>query len=293
MSKTEILYLNGEWMPIGEGRVSAEDRGFNFGDGVYEVMRAYGGEPFTLTEHLERQERSAAGLGIRIPLSVPQFSDVVRELLSRSGIPEALIYTQVTRGAAPRQHIYADDLKPTVMAFVRPTPVQPKAWRTEGAKAIPEPDIRWELCNLKTISLLPNILAKNRAHRAGAAEALFHMPDGTVTEGSSSNAYAIRGGELWTAPLGPRILPGITRMQILQIAQEIGIRVHEEALSLREFEAADEIIMSATNLELLPITRLDENAIGAGKPGPVYRRLHEAYRARVRERCGVAELVPL
>jgi D-alanine transaminase len=289
----ELLYLNGEWMPIGEGRVSCEDRGFNFADGVYEVVRVYGGQPFTMREHLERQVRSAAGLEFEIPLSVEQFEDVLRELIERSGIDEALIYTQVTRGASARNHIVADGITPTVMAFIRPAPAHPKAWRTEGAGALPAIDSRWNMCHLKTIALLPNILAKNAAHRAGFVEAFFHLEDGTVTEGSASNSYAIRGGELWTAPLGPKILPGITRTQILEVAREIGIVVHEETFTLAEAEASDEIIMSASNLELLPIVRLGERSIGTGKIGPVYRQLHEAYRERVRRQCGLAELVPL
>ncbi|MBN1477764.1 aminotransferase class IV [Candidatus Sumerlaeota bacterium] len=293
MTMGELLYLNGEWMPIREGHVSCEDRGFNFGDGVYEVVRVYGGQPFTMREHLERQVRSAAGLGFEIPLSVEQFEEVLRGLIERSGIEEALIYTQVTRGAAPRNHIFADDMTPTVMAFIRPAPPHPKVWRIEGAGALPCVDNRWNMCHLKTIALLPNILAKNAAHRAGFAEAFFHLEDGTVTEGSASNSYVIRGGEMWTAPLGPKILPGITRTQVMEVAREIGLTVHEETFTLTEAEDADEIIMSASNLELLPIVRLGERSIGKGKIGPVYRRLHEAYRELVRRRCGLAELVPL
>ncbi len=286
----ELLYLNGDLMPISEGRVSCEDRGFNFGDGVYEVVRVYGGQPFTMREHLERQVRSAEGLGITIPHTVEEFEGIVRRLIAESGIAEALVYTQVTRGAAPRNHLFADDMPPTVMAFIRPAPPRPPAWATEGAAALPQPDNRWDMCHLKTIALLPNILAKNTAHRAGCAEALFHLPDGTVTEGSASNAYIVRGGEVWTAPLGPKILPGITRTQILTVAEEIGVRVHEATFALSEAEAADEIIMSASNLELLPVTRLGERPIGDGAPGPVYRRLHEAYRARVKRLCGLTEL---
>ncbi len=289
----ELLYLNGDFMPIREGRVSCEDRGFNFADGVYEVVRVYGGQPFTAREHLERQVQSAQGLGFEIPLTVEEFGEVLRELIDRSGYQEALLYTQVTRGAAPRQHLYENDIRPTVMAFIRPPPAQPREWREVGTMALPQPDIRWDLCNLKTISLLANILAKNRAHRAGGVEALYHLPDGTVTEGSATNAYAVRGGEVWTAPLGPKILPGITRRQILAMAETLGVRVHEKALTLGEFESADEVFLSASNLELLPVTRLDQRVIGAGKPGPVSLRLHEAYRERVRQACGIAELVPL
>jgi D-alanine transaminase len=293
MTMGELLYLNGEWMPISEGRVSCEDRGFNFGDGVYEVVRVYGGQPFTMREHLERQVRSAAGLGFEIPLSVEEFEGVVRGLIERSGIDEALVYTQVTRGAAARNHVFADDIVPTVMAFIRPAPAHPKVWRTEGAGVLPTVDNRWNMCHLKTIALLPNILAKNAAHRAGCVEAFYHLEDGTVTEGSASNAYVIRGGELWTAPLGPKILPGVTRTQVLEVAREIGIAVHEETFTLAEAEAADEVIMSASNLELLPIVRLGERGIGTGKIGPVYRRLHEAYRQRVMQLCGLTEMVPL
>lgn len=292
-SMSELLYLNGEYMPISEGRVSCEDRGFNFADGVYEVVRVYGGVPFAMREHLERQERSAAGLRFEIPLNIDEFENVCRELVERSGIKEGLIYIQVTRGASPRVHVYRKDLTPTVMAFIRPAPHHPKEWRIDGAGALPQIDNRWNMCHLKTIALLPNILAKNLAHSQGCVEALFHLEDGTVTEGSASNAYIVRGGEVWTPPLGPKILPGITRSQILDVSKSIGINVHEANFTLAEAEAADEVIMSASNLELLPVVRLGEKPVGSGKIGEVYRRLHEAYRARVMARCGLSELVPL
>lgn len=282
----ELMVINGEYMTPAEGRVSAEDRGFTFADGVYEVMRIYGGVAFTLREHLERLERSASGIDLQLPHTVSGLEAQMTELVDRAGLPEAMLYLQVTRGAAPRNHLYADSLAPTVMAFVRPGPPRPEAWNRDGAMALPMPDTRGTMCNLKTIALLPSVLAKNRAVRAGGAEALFHLEDGTVTEGSSSNAYAVRDGEVWTAPLSHKILPGITRMQLVALCQEMGIRLHEQALTLREFEEADEVIMSATNLELLPVTRLGARSIGAGKPGPVYRRLCEAYRERVRTACG-------
>jgi D-alanine transaminase len=289
----DLMHIDGAFMPPSEGRVSAEDRGFNFADGIYEVIRVYGGQTFAMREHLERLERSASGLDLELPHSVEQFEDLCREMIDRSGLREALIYMQVTRGAAPRGHICAEDLRPTVMMFIREARPQPRAWREEGAMALPQPDIRWSLCHLKTIALLPNVLAKNRAWRAGGVEALFHERDGTVTEGSATNAYALRGGEIWTAPVGPKVLPGITRGVILGLAEEMGLRPHEEALTLAEFEGADEVIMSATNLEILPVVRLGEKTIGAGRPGPMYRRIHESYRERVKQACGLGELVPI
>jgi D-alanine transaminase len=149
---------------------------------------------------------------------------------------------------------------------------------------------RWNMCHLKTIALLPNILAKNEAHRQGCVEGFFYEPDGTVTEGTATNAWMVRGGELWTHPLGTKVLPGITRAQIVRIAAEIGVTVHEEKFTLDEAKGADEVFMSASNTELLPISRLGEATIGIGEPGPVYRKLHEAYRNHVAKSCGLAEL---
>jgi len=289
----ELLFLDGEYMPPAEGRVSCEDRGFNFADGVYEVIRVYGGVPFTMREHLERQVRSAQGLKFEVPISVEKFESVCRELIDRSEIQEGLIYTQVTRGAAPRNHVYRDDIRPTVMAFIRPAPKQPSIWRTEGAAVLPVPENRWNMCHLKTIALLPNILAKNEAHRQGCAEGLFHEPDGTVTEGTATNAWMVRGGEVWTHPLGTKVLPGITRAQILKVAADLDMKIHEKAFTLKEAEAADEVFMSASNTELLPVVRLGDKAVGSGQIGPVYRQLHEAYRAHVAKACGLETLVPL
>lgn len=289
----ELMWINGVFMAPSEGRVSAEDRGFNFADGVYEVIRVYGGQPFAMREHFERQVRSARGIGIEIPMAIEEFEALSRTLIERSGLREGLIYTQVTRGEAPRNHLYPDDLRPTIMAFVRAFRPHPRVWREEGTAVLPEPDIRWELCHLKTIALLPNVLAKNRAHRAGALEALFVDRDGLVTEGSSSNAYAVRGGALWTAPVGPKVLPGITRGVIRTLCEELGIGFHEEALPLAEFEAADEVIMSGTTLELVPVVRVGEKTVGAGRPGPVCRELHEAYRERIKQTCGLRELPPI
>jgi D-alanine transaminase len=289
----ELMFIDGVFMDPAQGKVSAEDRGFNFGDGVYEVVRVYGGQPFTMREHLERFEHSAAGIELKLPRSIDGFSALIHELIDRSQLREAVVYMQVTRGAAPRNHLFAENLPPTLMAFIRESTPHPTAWRTQGASAIPELDVRWDLCNFKTISLLPNILAKNRARRAGAVEALFHERDGTVTEGSSSNAYAVRGGEIWTAPLGPKILPGITRGVILELARDLGIRVHETSLKIDEFAAADEIIMSATNLEILPVVRLGDKVIGRGAPGPMYHRVFDAYRERIRQDCHLEALVPI
>lgn len=292
---TEIMYLNGEFLPIDEGRVSCQDRGFNFADGIYEVVRVYRGRPFAMREHMERLENSIVGIDMALPMPIAEFEALVHGLIGRSGHEEAVVYMQVTRGAGQRDHIYINQpaLEPTVMAFARPAQRMPREWRLEGVMMLPEPDIRHAMCHIKTICLLPNILAKNRAKRLGGLDALFHLEDGTVTEGSATNVFAVRGGEVWTAPLGPRILPGITRQQILKIAPEAGIVIHEESLKLSEFEAADEVFMTGSNMEVMPVVRLGDRVVGGGKPGPVTRRVHEAYREHVRQCCGLDSLVPL
>jgi D-alanine transaminase len=179
------------------------------------------------------------------------------------------------------------------MAFIRPAPKHPPAWRSEGAGVLPVPENRWNMCHLKTIALLPNILAKNEAHRQGCVEGLFYQPDGTVTEGTATNAWMVRGGEVWTHPLGNKILPGITRAQILKVAAELGVKAHEEAFTLKEAETADELFMSASNTELLPAVRLGDKPVGSGEIGPVYRQLHGGYRAHVAKTCGLKMLAPL
>src|SRR5688572_6194407 len=211
-----MLYLNGSYMPIEEGRVSVEDRGFQFGDGVYEVIRVYGGKAFRLERHLKRLQESLDGVRIPAPEPLEKIAEVCRGLIQR-GPADAQIYLQATRGVAPRSHAFPGDIRPTFLAYIREARRFPD---DKSFSLVTVPDIRWSRCNLKTICLLPNLLAKQKAVEAGGDEGLFVREDGTVTEGTSSNAFMVKAGRLITHPAGPRILDGVTRVAVLEVAAD-------------------------------------------------------------------------
>lgn len=270
------LYLNGKFLPLGEGRVSVEDRGFQFADGAYEVIRVYRGKPFRLREHLRRLELSLAGLEIPLPEPAGRIEEVCRRVVG--GLREATIYLQVTRGAAPRAHAFPAGLRPTFVAYAREAAPVPAG---KTLRLLSLPDDRWGRCHLKTIALLPNILGKEKALRAGCDEGLFVREDGTVTEGTSSNAFLVRGGRVLTHPATNRILNGITRETVLELARGEGLDVEERPFTLQEARAGDEIFMTGTTTEVTGAAWLDGKPIGAGAPGPVTSRLRSAFGARV------------
>jgi D-alanine transaminase len=273
---TAVVWLNGELTDYTEARVSLEDRGFYFGDGVYEVIRAYDGRPFALDKHLARLEHSAAGIELLVPKSSSELSILVERLVQRSGIPDAEIYIQVTRGAGRRNHLFPSKAEPTLVIGVRRTrELAPELWGT-GCKLISLPDERWARCNLKTICLLPNVLAKQAASRAGAFDAVL-VRDGFVTEGSSSNIFAWQSGELLTPIADHRILPGITRAVVIELAADLGLKVDERDLSLAELLSAAEVFITGTTVELMPVVSIDGRAIGAGQPGATWERLYSAF----------------
>jgi D-alanine transaminase len=271
------LYLNGEYLPIEAGRISVEDRGFQFGDGVYEVIRVYGGKPFRLREHLARLAQSLEGLEIRLPEPLERIGEVCLRVLG--SLKEATVYIQVTRGAAPRVHAFPAGLRPTRVVYAREAkPFPPE----KSFSLMTLPDDRWGRCHLKTICLLPNILGKERAVRAGCDEGLFVREDGTVTEGTSSNAFIVRGGAAFTHPATNRILNGVTRLAVIEVARAKGVPVEERACSIGEVRAADEIFMTGTTTEVMPAVALDGRAVGAGRPGPVTLRVAAGFRELVR-----------
>lgn len=276
-----MLYLNGSFLPIEDGRVSVEDRGFQFGDGVYEVIRVYGGVAFRLDRHLKRLRESLDGVRIPPPEPLERIAEVCRELIRR-GPGDAQIYLQVTRGAAPRAHAFPGEIRPTFAAYIR----EARRYPDEKSFALVSvPDIRWSRCNLKTICLLPNLLAKQTAVEAGGDEGLFVREDGTVTEGTSSNAFFVLDGRLRTHPAGPRILDGVTRVAVLEVASELGLDVELRAVTIDEARKADEIFMTGTLTEVMPATRLDGKPLGEGRPGPVSLRLRTAFREKVEREC--------
>lgn len=276
-----LVYLNGEFLPHTEARVSVDDRGFLFADGVYEVIRVYRGRPYLLEEHLERM---AGGIrALEIPFDAfDQLRDVSVRLIEENGVDdEGNIYIQVTRGAAPRKHAFPPaGTPPTVYVSVKPAKRHPDAYYEEGVDAITTPDTRWARCDIKSVALLPNVLANQKAQAAGAFEALF-VRDGIVLEGSHSNVMAVVDGTLVTYPKCNYILAGITRDRVLALAAEMGIPVREGAIPVDRLHDVDELFLTGTTTEVMPVVRVDGRPIGSGKPGDVARRLMDAYRAEI------------
>jgi len=278
---TGIVWLNGELTDYEKASVSLDDRGFYFGDGVYEVIRAYGGRPFAVDRHLARLERSAAGIELSLPKSSAELSVLIDQLADRSGIADAEVYIQVTRGAARRNHLFPTSAEPTLMVGVRGIREIPSGLWETGCKLISLPDERWARCDLKTICLLPNVLAKQAASKAGAFDAVL-LRDGVVTEGTASNIFIWDSGELRTPIADHRILPGVTRATVMGLAREIGFRVVERDLTLPDVLSAGEVFITSTTIELMPVVSVDGNQIGAGQPGDVWRGLHSAFRQLTR-----------
>jgi len=278
----DLLWLDGAFLPAESGRVSFEDRGFQFADGIYEVVACFDGEPFMIEEHLDRFDASAAGLLIDPDYSRDARREVILELAHRSPARDTMIYGQLTRGAAPRSHVFpAAHVHPTELWHARPLPTYPPEYHQKGVGLISHPDERWANCHLKTISLLPNILAKEKAKRAGCFEALFYNTEGIVTECGASNAWAVVDGEIRTHPLTHAILGGITRILILELARELNLRVNETAATLDVFRCAEEVFLSSTTVGALPVAGIDGRPVGSGTPGPITRALMAALDERI------------
>lgn len=273
---TPIAYLNGQWLPLSEARVSVLDRGFLFADGVYEVLATYDGRLLGETEHLARLERSLGELKIRNPHTRNEWQAIFARLIREAGGGDLVVYLQITRGAAnSRSHAFPDNLTPTVVAYCSPLPSPNAEARAQGVAAITVPDPRWARCDIKSISLLANVLLTQQAKEAGANEAILHR-DGRVTEGSSSNVFIVRNGTVLTTPDSEQILSGVTRNLLAQL-QTDGVQVISRGFSLDELRAADEIWVTSTTREVLAITTLDGKPVGNGKPGKVYARAYELF----------------
>ena len=277
----ELIWLNGEVLPMSEARIGVEDRGYQFADGVYEVIRLYDGRPFTLREHLERLERSAADVSIKLSSGASQLKTEIERFLPRAGIKDGMVYLQVTRGCAPRNHVFPEQCNPTVLFYVRPLPPVPAAGTGEGLKLLSVPDERWSRCWIKSIALLPNVLAKNEAVGKGADEAVF-VQEGMVSECSASNFFAVANGKVLTHPVGPKVLPGITRMVLLELAKGLDVPVVERPVSEAEALAADEVFITSTTREIGWVREWNGRTIGSGTCGPVTLKLHKAIQERVR-----------
>lgn len=275
-----IAYVNGRYLPIGEPAIHIEDRGFQFADGVYEVWLVRGGEFLDHAGHLARLKRSLAELRIALPMSDAALDIALRETLRRNRLGDALVYLQVTRGVAKRDHAFpTKPVRPSVIITARHAPRGPVAARAEtGIGVITQPDIRWKRCDIKSISLLPNILAKQAAREAGAFEAWLVNEAGEVTEGSSSNAWIVTGeGVLVTRPAGPEILNGITRQRIIRIAAAQGLRLEERGFTVEEALAAREAFISSASSMVMPVVTIDGRPVANGAPGSLASALRDAY----------------
>ena len=267
-------------MPLAEAKVSIEDRGFQFGDGVYEVIRTYKGRPFSLDAHLARLDRSAAALELTQPYSRAEWTRHVLEGIKRAAYPEAKIYIQITRGVAPRDHAYSDDATPTAVMTVREFHPLDRSVQATGVEAMTTEDIRWGRCDIKSVNLLANVLARQKVKQAQVFEAIL-VNEGLVTEGAVSNVMVVQGGAVVTAPEGPRILSGVTRAVVLDLALKGGLPIQERFVSQADLYKADEVFLTGTTVEVLAVIRIDGKIIGDGRPGPITQRLAASFTSLV------------
>ena len=287
MARPEWANWNGVEMPLSEVRVSVTDRAYLFGDGVYEVFRVYNGQMFLDRPHFARLRDSLAQL--RIVTDVDRLEQRVRDTLAHSGVREGQVYLQVSRGEAPRSHAFPHPaVIPNELIYVREYDKDPyAAYRSSGIRALIVPDVRWKRCDIKSLNLLGNVLASQAAEEAGCQEAIMALEDGTITEGSHSTVFGVRGGALVTAPLEANILPGITRKLVLELADLCRIPIEERPFLVSALGDLDELFVTSTIAEVLPIVGIESHPWKSAEPGPVTRQLQQAYREYVSQECGV------
>ena len=271
-----IVYLNGEYVPAIEAKVSVFDRGFLLGDGVYEVIPAYNGVLFRLDEHLERLQFSLDEIRLQNPHSKNQWKTLLSALVEKNMAPDLSVYLQVTRGVAVRDHAFPDGVNATVFSMVNPISPLNQAYYENGVAAITLDDNRWSRCNIKAISLLPNVLLRQQAVDQGVIEAIL-VRDDQVTEGAASNVFVVIDNVLITPPKSTHLLPGITRDLIVELATNNGLAVAEKNISLAELQTADEVWLTSSTKEILPVTRLNDKSVGTGKPGKLWAEMTSIY----------------
>lgn len=277
-----IAWLNGHFLPLEEATVSIEDRGFQFGDGVYEVIRVYAGRPFRLLPHLSRLAQSAQAISITLQMATQEWEACIYEGLERSAYSECKIYIQVTRGVAPRDHLFPETSPPTIVITFREMRDLPVHLIQQGVSVVTRPDLRWGLCSIKSLNLLPNILAKQEANESGAFEAIL-IKDGFVTEGTSSNVVLVKDGNLMTPALSDHLLAGVTRRAVLDLAKIDGMTVEERDVAEEELYQADELFLIGTTIEVLPVTKLEGKLVTQGVPGKVTTHIREKLKALIHE----------
>ena len=279
-----LCYLNGDYTPLNEAKVSVMDRGFIFGDGIYEVVPVYGGRLFRFDEHMARLGRSLTKLRIPNPHSHAEWLERIRHLMAaateKTGATDLLVYMQVTRGVAPRDHVMPTGITPTVFMMANPMKPPSAEQRHKGVACVTARDFRWERGDIKSVSLLGNVLARQISADAGAMETIMFR-DGHLTEAAASNVWVVREGALLGVPKSEHVLEGIRFDLLRDLCEECGIGYHLRPISEDEVLTADEVLLSSATKEVLPVTQIDHQPVGhgsmRGRPGPVYARLHEAY----------------
>lgn len=272
----QTVYLNGEWLPLGEARVPVLDRGFMLGDGVYELIPVYQRKPFRLDEHLVRLQHSLDGIRLANPLSDAQWREVIEQVVATHEADDQSVYLQVTRGAAARDHAFPANTPPTVLVMSNPMSRPDPAQFEHGVCAVSTEDIRWRRCDLKTLNLLPNVLAKQKAVDAGCVECIMFR-DGVLSEGAASNIFAVKNGVILAPLKDYRVLPGITYDVVLELAQANAMPCEIRDIGEAEVRGADELWLTSSSREIQAIVELDGRPVGNGKPGPVYRRMYALF----------------
>ncbi len=278
------VYLNGQFVPRSQATMDIEDRGALFADGVYEVLRYFAGRPLVLEDHLQRLRLSMQAIRLTEPPWVTGLGHVSDELVRRNGLADATLYWQVTRGSAPRDHVFPKGATPTVLAIAYPAPSIEQAGQLAAVEAILHEDLRWHLCSIKSLMLLPNVLAKNRAVESGAREAILHRGN-RITEGTSTSVFIVRSGELWTHPADQWILGGITRRLLIGLAPGLGVPVVERTYTVEQLLTADEVLICGTTTLVAAVVRVDGQPIGPGSVGPLTRQLHGAVVDYIKRNC--------
>jgi len=271
-----LVWMNGALVEYDSAKISIEDRGFQFSDGIYEVVRAVEGRYFAFQPHLDRMRLSLKSVEIEVSMSDSDFRSVADTLLAQSHEREVTLYIQITRGTAPRSHVIPRNTTPTLIMILRPFHRMDETVYTNGVKVITVEDQRWLRCDVKTTGLLANGLARERARRANADDAIF-VRDGWVTEGTSTNVFMVQNGEVITPMADHRILRGITRDVVLSLARERALKTMEREIGLGEFKQAGEAFFTSTTMEVLPVVEIDQTPVGSGKVGLVTRLLRESY----------------
>lgn len=272
-----IVHLNGEFLPLDQARVSVMDRGFLFGDGVYEVIPAYDRHPFRLADHLRRLDQSLAGIRLANPHDDGKWGELVRAVIQTAPWSDVGVYLQVTRGPGPRDHAFPARVTPTVFLMPLALTAPGEALVEQGVAALTARDNRWLRCDLKTTSLLANVLLRQLSVDADCAETIL-LRDGWLTEGSASSVFIVKDGVILTPPETSLMLPGVTYEVVLELARGHGMAHEVRPVSERELRAAEEIWITSSTKEVLAVTRLDGQTVGEGRPGPVFVRMLAAYR---------------